>query len=147
MSEDLNEFLEYVKEAGKDQAYNIAYNVLLKQGIKLDIGDSYRDFSIQKTAYIQNEAARSAGKTVSNKAHPCEGYHVQGQAIDLNQTATQLNDIISHGKIYKALYDAGLRRIPNEWWHWSIGEATHDINQKFKTNPGSPGDKPNPNKY
>lgn len=138
----LNAYKGYIK--GKKsfiEKVEKAYDVLLKQGIKLDIGDSYRDFGFQKTAYIQNEAVRSTGKKVPYKAHPCEGYHVQGQAIDLNQTQPQLNDITSHGKIYKALYDAGLRRIGNEWWHWSIGEATHGINQKFGT------DKPNFNKY
>jgi len=121
-----------------------AYDALVKQGIKLDIGDSYRSYDVQRQAYITNEAARAAGKKVDNKAHPCKGYHVLGQAIDLNQTASQKKDIQSHGKIYKALYDAGLRRIGNEWWHWSIGEATHTINQQF-TDHG--GDIKNYNRY
>ena len=121
-----------------------AYDVLLKQGIKLDIGDSARDYAFQRQAYLENEAAKAAGKKVANKAHPCQGYHVLGQAIDLNQTTSQLKDITSHGKIYKALYDAGLRRIGNEWWHWSIGEATHTINQQF-TDHG--GDIKNYNRY
>jgi D-alanyl-D-alanine dipeptidase len=121
-----------------------AYDALVKQGIKLDIGDSYRSYDVQRQAYITNEAARAAGKKVDNKAHPCKGYHVLGQALDLNQTASQKKDIQSHGKIYKALYDAGLRRIGNEWWHWSIGEATHTINQQF-TDHG--GDIKNYNRY
>lgn len=129
-----------------------AYDVLLKQGIKLEIGDSLRDYNFQKSAYIENEKARAAGKSKAYKAHPCNGFHVKGQAIDLAQTPSQLKDITSHGKIYKALYDAGLRRISTEWWHWSVGETQHDINQKFSatTSHGavtSPGDISNYNKY
>jgi len=118
-----------------------AYDTLLKQGIKLNIGDSLRSYDVQKSAYITNEAARQSNPSLPYKAHPCQGYHVRGQALDLNQTAVQKADIQSHGKIYKALYDAGLRRINNEWWHWSVGETDHDINKKF------PGDISNYNRY
>jgi len=118
-----------------------AYDVLLKQGIKLDIGDSARSYDVQRQAYITNEAARKSNPKLPYKAHPCQGYHVAGQAFDLNQTSSQDKDIKSHGKIYKALYDAGLRRIANEWWHWGIGEASHTINQRF------PGDIKNINIY
>lgn len=118
-----------------------AYDTLSQQGIKLNIGDSLRSFDFQKSAYITNEAARQSNPSLPYKAHPCAGYHVKGQAIDLNQTAEQKRDIQSHGKIYKALYDAGLRRISSEWWHWSVGETDHDINKKF------PGDMANYNKY
>ena len=138
-----------------------AYDVLFNQGIRLDIGDSARTFAFQRQAYIENEAAKAAGKRVPNKAHPCLGYHARGQAIDLAQTnkdnmyppignvksKDQLKDITSHGKIYKALYDAGLRRIGNEWWHWSIGETNHTINQRFEAYPRSPADKKNINIY
>jgi D-alanyl-D-alanine dipeptidase len=118
-----------------------AYDNLVKQGIKLNIGDSLRSYDVQKSAYITNEAARQSNSKLPYKAHPCQGYHVRGQALDLNQTAEQKKDIQSHGKIYKALYDAGLRRINGEWWHWSVGETDHDINKKF------PGDISNYNRY
>lgn len=124
-----------------------AYDVLLKQGIKLEIGDNLRSYDVQKAAYLQNVADKKAGKSVPNKAHPCNGYHVRGQAIDLAQTLDQLDDITSHGKIYKALYDAGLRRIVGEWWHWSIGESNHEINKKFPGNKTSRADKDNFTKY
>lgn len=118
-----------------------AYDALVKQGIELNIGDSLRSYDVQKSAYIKNEEARQSNSKLPYKAHPCQGYHVRGQALDLNQTAEQKKDIQSHGKIYKALYDAGLRRINNEWWHWSVGETDHDINKKF------PGDIANYNRY
>ncbi len=124
-----------------------AYDVLAKQGIKLEIGDNLRSYDFQKSAYLKNVADKKAGKQVPNKAHPCNGYHVRGQAVDLSQTQAQLDDITSHGKIYKALYDAGLRRIPDEWWHWSIGEFNHEINKKFSGNKTSPKDKDNYTKY
>jgi hypothetical protein len=124
-----------------------AYDNLLKQGITLSIGDSLRSYEFQRSAYIKNEADKKAGKKVPNKAHPCNGYHVRGQAFDLAQSLAQKEDIITHGKIYKALYDVGLRRIPNEWWHWSLGEFDHEINKKFSGNSTSPADKDNYTRY
>ena len=130
-----------------------AYKNLKSQGIILEIGDGYRSFSTQKAAretYEKNLALYKQGKPWTkggfpfpaskkpdNTARPCEGYHVRGQAIDLSQdNIAQKKDIQSHGKRYKALYDAGLRRIGNEWWHWSLGEASHDINKKFTDHGG-----------
>ena len=129
-----------------------AYNALKNQGIALEIGDSYRSFATQKAArekYEKNLALYKQGKSwekngvtypaskkPDNIAKPCDGYHVRGQAIDLAQSSVQKKDIQSHGKRYKALYDAGLRRIGNEWWHWSLGEAQHDINKKFTDHGG-----------
>jgi hypothetical protein len=137
-----------------------AYNNLKSQGITLEIGDSYRSFSTQKAArdnyeknlelykqgkpWVKNGQTFPASKKPDNIAQPCNGYHVRGQAIDLAQSGAQKKDIQSHGKRYKALYDAGLRRIGNEWWHWSIGEANHEINKKF-TDHG--GDSANFTKY
>lgn len=137
-----------------------AYNTLKAQGITLKIGDSYRNFNTQKAAYEkyqqnlelykQGKSWEKNGKTYppskkpDNIAKPCNGYHVRGQAIDLAQSSSQKSDIQSHGKIYKALYDAGLRRIGNEWWHWSVGEAQHEINKRF-TDHG--GDSANFTKY
>ena len=51
--------------------------------------------------------------------------------MDIRQSLAQQQDITSHGKIYKALYDVGLRRVSNEWWHWGLGEVDHEINKKF----------------
>jgi hypothetical protein len=137
-----------------------AYKVLQAQGINLSIGDSYRSFDTQKAAYLnflENKKLQQEGKSWTkngvnypasvkpdNIAHPCKGYHVRGQAMDINQTAFNKTDIQSHGKIYKALYDAGLRRIPNEWWHWSIEETNPEINKKF-TDHG--GDSPTATQY
>jgi len=116
-----------------------AYNSLKAAGITLQIGDSYRSFESQRQAYenfLVNKELQKQGKSwvkngktypptqePANIAHPCEGYHVQGQAVDLEQNAAQQTDILNNGPIYKALYNEGLRRIPNEWWHWSIGEV------------------------
>lgn len=136
------------------------------------VGDSYRSFETQRAGHLNILEARKnweAGKPwtkngitypASKKppwvAHPCKGYHVQGQAIDLNQGAyytkggdktTFKDDITSHGPLYAALYDAGVRRISNEWWHWSVGEASHEKNQMFKANGVSPADKKNFKKY
>lgn len=57
---------------------------------------------------------------VSKVAHPCNGYHTEGQAVDLNQGQVK-DDILAHGPIFQGLYAAGLRRIYREFWHWSIG--------------------------
>jgi hypothetical protein len=137
-----------------------AYTVLKAQGITLEIGDNYRNFSTQKAArekyernmelykqgksWEKNGVTYPSSKKPDNIAKPCNGYHVRGQAIDLAQTSAQKKDIQSHGKRYKALYDAGLRRISNEWWHWSLGETQHEINKKF-TDHG--GDSANFTKY
>ena len=129
------------------RAVERAYSNLQSQGIQLSIGDTYRSYESQKNAYltfldnmqkhnsgqdwIKNGKTYPAAKKPANTAHPCEGYHVRGQAMDIEQSASQRKDIQSHGKIYNALYDAGLRRIGGEWWHWGIGEADHAKNKKF----------------
>jgi hypothetical protein len=116
-----------------------AVNELKAQNITITIGDNYRSFSTQKAAYeqflintqlykegkswVKNGVTYSANKKPDNIASPCSGYHVIGQAIDLEQTTEQKNDILAEGPIYKALYNQGLRRISNEWWHWSLGEV------------------------
>lgn len=125
---------------------------VIKNGMKGHalIGDSLRAYAFQKQAY--DEWVRK-GSNPPNKANPCKGYHVAGQAVDLDQGGSYttlagvkvniIDDIRSHGILYKCLYDAGLRRIPNEWWHWQIGESDHPINFKFVYYKGSPADKPN----
>jgi len=116
-----------------------AYAQLKTQNITLEIGDSVRSFDFQKKSYeeylvaldnwqkgrpwIKNGKTNPPSQKPANIAQPCSGYHVIGQAIDLSQTAVQRQDILSEGPRYKALYNAGLRRIPNEWWHWSLGEV------------------------
>jgi hypothetical protein len=129
-----------------------AYNTLKNQGITLEIGDSYRSFTTQKAArekyeknmelykqgksWEKNGVTYPSSKKPDNIAKPCDGYHVRGQAVDIAQSSVQKKDIQSHGKRYKALYDAGLRRISNEWWHWSLGETQHEINKKFTDHGG-----------
>jgi hypothetical protein len=118
------------------------------------IGDSLRSFAFQKQEYDKWVAGGKRGPVLAN---PCSGYHVAGQAVDLDQggsytTLTGVkvkikDDILSHGILYKSLYDAGLRRVSNEWWHWSIGEANHPINFKFQAEDGSPADYPGATQY
>jgi len=135
----------------------IAYDNFLSKIKTLNtafIGDSYRSFDVQKAAYDKWVAS---GKSGPSKASPCRGYHVAGQAVDLNQGGTYIdvngkkinfvNDIKSHGLLYKTLYDAGLRRIDNEWWHWSIGENDFEINKQFTAYPSSPADSDNYTRY
>jgi hypothetical protein len=124
-----------------------AYTVLKAQGITLEIADNLRRFSTQKTKYLEYQEKLKRGEEAANVSHPCNGYHTRGQAMDIRQSTAQLIDITSHGPIYKAMYDAGLRRISNEWWHWGIGETDHDINKKFTAHPKSPGDKNNYTRY
>jgi hypothetical protein len=129
-----------------------AYTNLKAQGIDLSIGDSLRTFEFQAAAheeYLKNVQLQKAGKSWAkngikypatqvpdNIASPCEGYHVRGQALDIDQQGkyggkTYREDIVNKGKIYRALYDAGLRRISNEWWHWSVGETDHAFDATF----------------
>ena len=118
------------------------------------VGDSFRSFDGQRKGHINILNARKLwkegkpwsknhkvktpdGPSGSQKppwvADPCKGYHTHGQAIDLYQGATYRkngastkfkDDIIAHGPLYSALYDAGVRRIGNEWWHWGVGEVS-----------------------
>jgi len=64
----------------------------------------------------------------SSVAHPCNGFHTEGQAVDLNQGQIKA-DVLAHGPIYQGLYDAGMRRLFREFWHWGVGP----------TNPGKTG--------
>jgi hypothetical protein len=118
---------------------DVAYQELKAQGISLSIGDSYRSFQTQRKAYLtKGQPGQSKAKLV---AHPCNGYHVVGQAIDIEQSSAQKADILAHGPIYQALYSAGLRRIRNEWWHWSLGESDHPRDKVFAyANRRSPAD-------
>jgi len=85
-----------------------------------------RNVELQKQGkpWVKNGITYPATQVPDNVAHPCQGYHVLGQAVDLVQSENQKNDIASKGPIYQALYATGLRRIPNEWWHWSLGEVS-----------------------
>jgi len=90
------------------------------------IADSLRSYEGQRWAYMnlgQPGQTKWDPRTKRSKvAHPCGGYHTEGQAIDLN--FVHMDDILAHGPIYQALYNAGLRRINREFWHWSLGEAS-----------------------
>lgn len=109
-----------------------AYISLQSQGIDLIVGDSYRSFQVQKTAYMTK--GQPGQSKAGDIAHPCKGYHTQGQAIDLAQNSAQKADLLAHGPIYQALYAAGLRRISNEFWHWSVGETNHGRDNVFARN-------------
>ena len=74
--------------------------------------------------WVKNGITFPPTKVPDRIANPCNGYHVIGQAVDLEQTEEQKNDILNQGSRYRALYDAGLRRISSEWWHWSLGEVS-----------------------
>ena len=141
------------------------------------VGDSYRGFNGQRRGHVNILNARKLweqgkpwskngtirtpnGPKGSNKppwvANPCSGYHTQGQATDIYQggkykkggkTTTFKDDILSHGPLYSALFDSGVRRIGNEWWHWSIGETNHEKNKSFSADGDSPADFPNFKRY
>ena len=90
-----------------------AYLSMQTQGVDLIIGDSYRSYQVQKDAYMTK--GQPGQSKAGDIAHPCKGYHTQGQAIDLAQNSAQKADLLAHGPIYQALYTAGLRRISNEY--------------------------------
>lgn len=91
------------------------------------VGDAYRSFETQRRAYMQKgqpgQVKWDPRTQRSKVAHPCRGYHTEGQAIDLWGGAGTREDILAHGVLYNKLYDVGLRRINREFWHWSVGEA------------------------
>jgi len=129
------------------RAVENAYLALKSLGISLSIGDTYRSFEFQKKAresylvalenykagksWVKNGKTYPASKKPANVAEPCSGYHVRGQAMDIEQSSFNRKDIRNHGPIYQALYNAGLRRISGEWWHWSIGETEHPRDKRF----------------
>ena len=103
-----------------------AYLSLQAQGIALSIGDTLRSFEGQRKAYMTKgqpgQKKWDARKKRPMVAHPCSGYHPTGQAVDVDQKHKA--DILAHGPIYQALWDAGLQRINWEFWHWSVGETS-----------------------
>jgi hypothetical protein len=109
-----------------------AYLSMQTQGIDLIIGDTYRPYQVQKDAYMTK--GQPGQSKAGDIAHPCKGYHTQGQALDIAQNSAQKADILAHGPIYQALYAAGLRRISNEYWHWSVGETDHGRDKVFARN-------------
>tara|TARA_R110000782_G_scaffold110211_1_gene199456 strand:+ start:25503 stop:26735 length:1233 start_codon:yes stop_codon:yes gene_type:complete len=128
----------------------VAFLDLKSQGITLSIGDSLRSYETQRSAYMnKGQPGQPKFDTLTNRsrvAHPCAGYHTEGQAMDIEQTIAQRTDILAHGPIYQALYNAGLRRINREFWHWSLGEAHghsntgaggHSRNNVFKQGVGT----------
>lgn len=126
------------------QRVESASEVLNKQGITLKIVDSYRSYQNQKDAYEKYLENKKNKLDPANVMPPGTSFHEKGLAIDLAMNIpSQKEDILNHGPIYKALYDAGLRRIPNEWWHWSYGEKDLGINTQYAGNEKSPADNPN----
>jgi D-alanyl-D-alanine dipeptidase len=122
-------FIDALEKAIEDLKKQNIDLTLYKDDKEYGIGDTLRPFTVQANKYKDQLTGKYKG---ANVAHPCQGYHVIGQAVDFAQTTKFRNDILNHGPIYKALYDAGLRRIPNEYWHWGLGETTHDINTYFR---------------
>ncbi len=123
-----NAYGGYIKgKASFIKKVEAAYRDLEDQGIILSVGDSLRSYDVQRSAYMnKGQPGQPKFDTLTNRslvAHPCAGYHTEGQAIDIEQTSAQKADILAHGPIYQALYNAGLRRINREYWHWSVGEA------------------------
>jgi hypothetical protein len=121
-----------------------AYANLKAQGISLSIGDTTRSFEGQRKAYLtKGQPGQTKFDVRTNRskvAHPCAGYHTEGQAVDIDQK--HIADLLAHGPIYQALYNTGLRRINREFWHWSVGEASnHDRDKVFAAGvAGSPAD-------
>ena len=122
-----------------------AQRALFAQGHPgFDIGDHLRSYESQRKAYMtkgQPGQKKWDPRTKRSKvAHPCAGYHTEGQAVDINQKF--MDDILAHGPIYQALYNAGVRRINREYWHWSVGEASNHPRDKVFSRgvKGSPAD-------
>ena len=109
-----------------------AYLNLQAQGINLSVGDTLRSFEGQRKAYMTKgqpgQEKWDSRKKRPKVAHPCSGFHTEGQAVDIDQKHKA--DILAHGPIYQALWDVGLQRINWEFWHWSVGETSRKPRDK-----------------
>jgi len=112
----------------------VANTKLKDQGVDIKIADNYVSSDVKVKAYNEYKAQlkeyNSKGYYTKNgqkiKSKPpkqagSKSFHSHGQAIDLQQIASMKNEVV-----FQALRDAGFKQHPNEWWHWSIGEFTHD---------------------
>ena len=93
--------------------YKEALDTLQKEGIKLQIEDSFRYKGVQKEQYDSSFGTAKEGLV----AHPDSSYHVRGRAFDLAQT----KEMRDNPRIAEVLSSLGLiqSRPDDEWWHWS----------------------------
>jgi hypothetical protein len=76
------------------------------------VGTSYRDLDTQRRLY---EAWKSGERSIQ-AAPPGKSYHNYGMAIDLEQQIPE--------SVQDWLERQGWQNtVPNEWWHWSYGDA------------------------
>jgi hypothetical protein len=93
--------------------YMEALDTLQKEGINLQIEDSFRYKGVQKEQYDSSFGTAKEGLV----AHPDSSYHVRGRAFDLAQT----KEMRDNPRIAEVLSSLGLiqSRPDDEWWHWS----------------------------
>ena len=93
--------------------YMEALDTLKKEGIDLQIEDSFRYRDVQNTQYIDSFGTVKEGLV----AHPDSSYHVRGKAFDLAQT----DEMRYNPRVAEVLDSLGLiqSRPDDEWWHWS----------------------------
>lgn len=107
---------------------------LKDSNIDIKIADNYVSADVKKKAYVEYKKqlaeyndkgyyTKGSKKIYSKppKQAGIKSFHVHGQAIDLQQIDSMKNE-----KVYKVLRKHGFKQHPDEWWHWSIGEFTHD---------------------
>jgi len=94
--------------------FNKASEVLKKQGINLQIEDSFRYRDVQQAAY---DKSQKTGFKKGLVALPDSSRHVTGKAFDLAQIPEMKDP-----RVAKALREAGFiqSRPDDEWWHWSL---------------------------
>ena len=90
-----------------------AKDTLSRQGIDLQVVDTFRHKSVQKEQYEKSFGTPKEGLV----AHPDSSYHPKGLAFDLAQIPEMKNP-----KVAEVLKEAGfIQSRPNdEWWHWSL---------------------------
>jgi len=92
--------------------YN-AMDTLEKEGIDLQLVDTFRYYDVQEESYKNSKGTSKEGKV----ARPEESYHVKGIAFDLAQTVPSMQD----PRVAEVLENAGfIRSRDDEWYHWSM---------------------------
>ena len=92
--------------------YN-AMDILEKEGIDLQLVDTFRYYDVQEESYKKSKGTSKEGMV----ALPGESYHVKGIAFDVAQTAPGMQD----PRVAEVLENAGfIRSRKDEWYHWSM---------------------------
>jgi len=92
--------------------YMDAIDILSKEGIDLQIQDSFRYSGVQQEQYDASIGTAKEGLVTT----PDKSYHVKGKAFDLAQNP----EMRDNERISEVLSSLGLiRSRDDEWWHWS----------------------------